>query len=579
MYSCLILVFIFFRFDKSSPAIDQETLEQSTIPEPTECQVPIRRSQRQINKLENLPICLVEKIDIMPSPVKSKLCTEEESKEDIQQSESNASNINLPTTTNPLKYSPPKKNVSNTVTEIVSGHNTKILPKNEVAVLSSSKTPKKGKHLDTKGSIEKEPKMNMKRRLSGKDESSVTNIELKKKDVESMPFIELRRKRAFSEPSKNDLCPLNVDDAEIKSKKLRCLAKNKSSPLKTKRSEKLSPESNNFKKRKRNVSAPYDKMEMNKGSEKAFNNSNKGKPKTHASLSENIISQSSKLEKKIINVENKGVACKGDSTSPSNIVKPKFKKTSRRESLRLVINEDEPALFSQPDVMVKVKSDDVKKEDKNEPEVKNLLEKFNSAGDVFKEAEVLENVPNPEPASKKVPEDDKLSETSIEKENVEKLNQSSVIEDEAVISAVISEFSCEKDDFKDLDSENSLHIDESIDKNYDVEVDENSKDQNEKSIDSISAVLSVNFLSQDPVNESIVNEESNVDISNAAHENVEDSDSNKPIAERKPRRTIKKKEFFEDIATRSTTQTKKSGMICCIFLIYTVDCHNNIVSY
>ncbi|PRD25230.1 UNVERIFIED_CONTAM: hypothetical protein NCL1_41506 [Trichonephila clavipes] len=54
-------------------------------------------------------------------------------------------------------------------------------------------------------------------------------------------------------------------------------------------------------------------------------------------------------------------------TSPTMFnVKPLKKKNLRRESLRLTINEDEPPLFSKPDVMVKVTVDDIssKKDEK-----------------------------------------------------------------------------------------------------------------------------------------------------------------------------------------------------------------------
>ncbi|KAG8193339.1 hypothetical protein JTE90_022969 [Oedothorax gibbosus] len=71
--------------------------------------------------------------------------------------------------------------------------------------------------------------------------------------------------------------------------------------------------------------------------------------------------------------------------SPSN--KLQKKKIARRDSFRHVINEDQPPLFSQPDVMIKVKSADIKKRKKCINQGLNLKSQISNT--VFKETNCI----------------------------------------------------------------------------------------------------------------------------------------------------------------------------------------------
>lgn len=603
----------------------------------------VRRSRRSSRKPEKDVLPNAKKSQNVPSQIKSKLNIDTKSKENMELDEDKSDVIKNK-----------KRNDSTLITESDTANSSKISSKiDSVFQMPASKKSKKSNVPDSVALPEKENGMNLKHKHDTKDSKTVGKLRPK----DNRKHVKGRRKHTYSETSKDEFCSADTGNSEngIKGKRLRSPIKLKS-PSKTK-TDKLSNDVAKIAKRK--SSTVPEKSNKIKNVEKDTGTPTKGKRIKSAFLSEDTLAnEAAKIENKKDATGNEGSLKGFSSTTNSISPKPKFKKPSRRDSLRL-ITADEPPLFSQPDVMLKVKSDDnVKKREKNELEDKEQADISNISikNDIVLKAEVCvktrekneledtEQADNSNISSKKndtvaetedsgirkeiaeldnntqsevnnsnnvinkpdvtvkeqfdnIEIEQKVNELEAEGQSLQSLesaiksdvSDNKTLEvtakaseipvitstDNSTNSGIIteatetaSEFSIEKDEYKDTDSENSLHIDENTEKIFEAENKESVKnelDETDSSLSDFQCKIKEDIQIED-AKELNISSKSSADLLQVGKTKIGDMESDKPIAEGRPRRNIKKKEFFEEIASKSSSSEKKLGEI--IFLCF-----------
>ncbi|KFM62672.1 PHD finger protein 3, partial [Stegodyphus mimosarum] len=573
--------------------------------------LPVRRSQRQIEKLErelsekviSTKDLLSEEHSSKPKMADLKLNITLEGKEHTENSISSSSpssnlcdvsifNGNFDKSKQQIKEEEKQEMVNNDhhlSSDLKTEVKSKLLEDEDVnnSLLLNKKTERLRKKKST--IADKSAVSEIKSELPRKTRSCRSrNLQLNKRCNK----MTVERKRVVLDANESDL---KSEKPEIRQNKRRRNSSKSTSSLVTD-NELSSPEKNptNQKVRKRNASASsvLGKISATKGA--SIEAVNCHKRKKCVSLSEDRVclqNTESEIVEKKLSIEGKDLIQKYPKTAstPSPQKAVRQKKVLRRESLRFGLSENEPPLFSQPDVMVKVKSDDspTKKDEKEKCDVSLVKknEKKITVNSVFKKEEQEKTVS----CYKK---DDK-EKNDLENKIRAICGEALISTDEKIVDKKIhlSEVPQTKEACDNQIITHNTQTENSCAKEPDMErtgickgvIDNINESEVAPEIESLPPSPDCkNSTALKSVTEFALENESNDNEAElkATQESVLCMNDQKlpssglvqelPKPERKSRRLIKKKEFFEDILSKdsassttskksSTSQIKKSG--------------------